>query len=541
MEKKLNKKENNMKKLIILGHQEEDCKQLENWFIEAGMQSPSLSKINQMSPKEMTEVFKKLSAQEFETYLLEDKEPSNAKSKKKKQEIDIHQQKMAEYLMMDFNLANLDSEPYCWEDSHAIDILDKWYQADRSTQFVILYRNPSHLFSLDDECDDLNDEKVLKKLSSWLKYNTKVCNVINKYPKNTVLINFDEFSSRSSDYIQSFQNKFLLPYKNLELLTDVIEEQDHNHYALQELILTQVLMEQVQVRNLYQKLQSKAGLPSTTPSVESAKKAWKSVLNMSSLNKQYQIENEQKQTEIVSLNSKLSEFDEINKELLTQSELTQKEIQSLTQKSISLSEFNQNILSQLNETQNVLENLEKDNSSIIFTNKKLETDNNNLMSQTNLIQNEILRLTEKNHSLSNHNYNILLQLNKTQEILEDLEKENNQLKTPPILGADERVKHYLTYRLGNILVNRSNSLFGIWGMPFFLWKEYRDYKGEKKYNKETYLPLHKYADSDKAEKLKEHLSYKIGEIFLSHIKKPHLWFVMPYRMCQVKKKFKTNN
>ncbi|MBZ7933578.1 sugar transferase, partial [Campylobacter sp. RM10543] len=89
-------------------------------------------------------------------------------------------------------------------------------------------------------------------------------------------------------------------------------------------------------------------------------------------------------------------------------------------------------------------------------------------------------------------------------------------------GAPARVKKHLAYKLGQAMIENSKSILGCIRMPFVLMKIYTRYKKEQKtyrmlinVNSNLLLPkLKEYADYKEALKLKEHLSYKLGQALI---------------------------
>ncbi|WP_180379835.1 hypothetical protein [Campylobacter devanensis] len=88
--------------------------------------------------------------------------------------------------------------------------------------------------------------------------------------------------------------------------------------------------------------------------------------------------------------------------------------------------------------------------------------------------------------------------------------------------AKSRIKNQLTYKLGEAMIENSKSLWGYIRMPYILSyikdmhkKEQIDYQEKIKTNPSLKLPpLESYPDYNEAIKLKNHLSYKLGEALI---------------------------
>ncbi|NDJ28022.1 hypothetical protein GW575_08730 [Campylobacter sp. MIT 19-121] len=89
-------------------------------------------------------------------------------------------------------------------------------------------------------------------------------------------------------------------------------------------------------------------------------------------------------------------------------------------------------------------------------------------------------------------------------------------------GAKQRIYNHLSYKMGMVMIENSKSLLGYIRMPYVLSyikdkhkEEQRIYQEKIKNNPSLKLPpLETYADYKEALKLKEHLSYKLGEAFI---------------------------
>lgn len=96
-------------------------------------------------------------------------------------------------------------------------------------------------------------------------------------------------------------------------------------------------------------------------------------------------------------------------------------------------------------------------------------------------------------------------------------------------GAEKRIKMELPYRIGASIIENSRTKKGILTMPKAIAMEYIDYN--KNMNLINSLPsIEEYGDFDKAEKIKQHLSYQIGEIVAESIKEPKKIIAAPIKI-----------
>ena len=90
----------------------------------------------------------------------------------------------------------------------------------------------------------------------------------------------------------------------------------------------------------------------------------------------------------------------------------------------------------------------------------------------------------------------------------------------PLQGAIKLVKSHLAYKLGACMIRNSKSLLGCIKMPYLLvaikWAH-----AEERKNFINITPLQDYIDYEEALKVKEFLSYKLGEALIKAYK--NMW------------------
>ena len=114
---------------------------------------------------------------------------------------------------------------------------------------------------------------------------------------------------------------------------------------------------------------------------------------------------------------------------------------------------------------------------------------------------------------------------------------SNKVPIPPKpLGASSRIKSHLSYKLGQALILNSKSLWGYIRMPYVLSyikdkhkQEQKEYQEKIKKNPSLKLPtLESYRDYKDALKIKNTLSYQLGEAFIEAKKQNFFKFPIPY-------------
>jgi hypothetical protein len=194
--------------------------------------------------------------------------------------------------------------------------------------------------------------------------------------------------------------------------------------------------------------------------------------------------------------------------------------------------------------------------------ERLTQDNVRLQSerdaQVKLVQTQAVQIKEAaakfslvTPELKQENDLLLLQLHQVQEELERHYLESQKLKTlslspanpkkPLLYGAVERVKGQLPYRLGATMIAQSRSFSGCVTLPWTLLRQVREFRQEEKIRGNTPLPpINNYIDADEAERVKQHLSYKLGTAMVANGRNPLGWLKMPWALRREALNFKHN-
>lgn len=155
------------------------------------------------------------------------------------------------------------------------------------------------------------------------------------------------------------------------------------------------------------------------------------------------------------------------------------------------------------------------------------------------------KLDEQNmqlKTLSDENSLLLSQLHRVQEELERYYLDNQLLKKQlpaPMYGAAARVKQELGYRLGSVMIKRSRSLAGWLGMPWALAAERQAWRQQSANHPQKVLPaIDTYRDAHEAERVKCHLSYRLGQVLIRNGKSPLGWVKLPFALGREVQQFR---
>jgi hypothetical protein len=100
-------------------------------------------------------------------------------------------------------------------------------------------------------------------------------------------------------------------------------------------------------------------------------------------------------------------------------------------------------------------------------------------------------------------------------------------------GAAERVKQDLPYRLGSLVVQHGATI----SLPWRVARETREFWRKQSIG-EGLPPLNEFSDSHEAERVKQHLSYRLGLILVERGNRPLAWLGLPFALLKEAKKFK---
>ncbi|MEM5432670.1 hypothetical protein [Cupriavidus oxalaticus] len=96
-------------------------------------------------------------------------------------------------------------------------------------------------------------------------------------------------------------------------------------------------------------------------------------------------------------------------------------------------------------------------------------------------------------------------------------------------GAADRVRRQLSYRLGATMIKHSYNVGGWLTMPLGLAKEAKRFRAERRQRGKERLPsIASYRDAQEADRMRRHLSYRLGSKMLGNATSPLGWLRMPF-------------
>ncbi len=371
------------------------------------------------------------------------------------------------------------------------------------------------------------------------------------------------------------------------LLTQPVQNFTNSQQA--HMLLAQLLETYPQAQTLYEELQAAATLPRNNPQMlgwngdaQSRFAAWQEFVQLHQLSRASHAELLKKQEQFTQAQQALeADFSKI-KALLAAEQSRKNELQVLLQQSSQKhqesTEENELLLTQLHQVQEELERHYLDGQKLKQSlevaqaqAKQLPTVQAELKKTQETLKitqdkaNELPKVQEKlkeaqaalqaaktqkaaapSQELKEENELLLLQLHQVQEELERYYLENQKLKigsahkpkaeARDYYGAADRIKRQLSYRLGSVMIEKSRTLGGWLSMPFALQAEAKRFHQEKAARKGGKLPpIAHYRDAHEAERVKQHLSYRLGSTLVQRSGSLGGWLSMPCALrAQVK-------
>ena len=546
-----------MKKIIIVGHNQENNEKLETLFQHFGMKKALPSRREGLTPIQVGELLSKAiksqtpQIQEIDEEELSKKLPAHISKRRLKKNLKKQQntqvasalpKSMWDYIPMDLMIANIDSEFWGWADKNALENLEYWKNLDPSIYFVLTYDQPqSLLIELEHFESSSNIDKVaiLEKFNDWTSYNTKILDFLEKNPERVILVNNERIYQK---------NMMKLVYSQVAPSslnnTDVIIGSDSftqkkNLSPLFKIISNKILKTSSEVMDIYNQLQSKSHFPyldeiDDIDNLDSLIDIWKeNIENRNLLKEKINVINLENELLLSQLHRIQEDFSShIDKLSLEKSELLkeynkikndkEKLQQEYTNNNQSLTKIKIELEAKLNLSSSEKLSIQKEKEEILNHYKREKTN----------LENAIHEIERKLKNSLQDNDIILYQLHSAQEELFKLHLGKTEQKKK-LYGAVDRFKDKLDYRIGSVLVKNSSSIIGLLKMPFSLWEEYSLYKEDKKIKEKLNLPnIEQYEDFHEVEKIKRHLSYKLGCVFLRNIKTPIGWIRLPFSMIK---------
>lgn len=498
--------------IVQAGHDTSKSKLLMQKLYERGLSKPVDSYTHKMTSQQLSETLYKVLAQG--TIL-----PSN--------------EKISDNIMTDFLLANLDSENWGWESKKNLATLEYWQKIEPNTCFVLVFDHPKNLFK-NIEIEKLTVENINATIGEWVYYHQNILKIIENYKNISILVegesalqNIFGFNTQLKRIASNVELKSRWQVPNIEPINNE-PAGNENLELVMELISEEILKNYADAIRVFNDLLSKADLKSSKPIHKSQRTKLVSLVkslvfvkstSQSTVN-EYELKIsvlEDEKSDLVLLHSNLKEmFDKKNTGL-------QSKLDSLE--------------SGLKDSQNNIKSLKSE-----LKKQTSRDENADSLVDINEIEKENELLIKKMHQIQEESEKYYIENQKIKQYLKDNQIYPEGIKQTHYeavyYGAAERVKSDLPYRLGKKVV-QAKSPQAMALLPLSLLKEYKAFQKDVE-TAERLPPVDTYIDAYEADKVKKHLSYRVGKTLVEGSKSPKKIFLLPKELgSEVLKFYKT--
>ncbi|MBO1515986.1 hypothetical protein [Psychrobacter halodurans] len=483
--------------IVQAGHKTSKSKQVMEKLYERGLSRPNDSYTHNMTAEQVSETL-------YKVLVRENMSSTN--------------EKMADNVMTDFLLANLDAENWGWESDKNLASLEYWQQIEPDVGFVLVFDHPSNVFK---EFADavLTTDMIDQAINEWVDYHQKMLETLETYEGQAILIEGScaaDNISKLGEQVQSIASGLSLKkhWQVFKDATDTVSDTDtaNQSSAAIDHINNEILKKYPEVIKLFNTLLNKAAIKSSEPIYRT---------------KQADL------TELVTVLNDLYDKQEnpqhsVEKELLVeqlydvQNQLESQSSAHEMYKQQKVKEFGllEKKLEEAKDSQNPANAIDGNRLA-----ESLKQENEMLLKQLHRTQEELEKYYLKSQSLSPSKKNEQPQVTAQQPS-----------KAPVYYGAADRVKNDLPYRLGAKMV-KAKKPKDLAVLPLALFKEYQEFQSFDR-NQVDLPDIEEYKDNREAEKVKSHLSYKLGDLFVSGMTSPKALIKMPFMMSREIREFK---
>ncbi|MGM8885707.1 hypothetical protein ACS8FD_07165 [Psychrobacter sp. 1U2] len=410
--------------------------------------------------------------------------------------------KLADNVMVDLLLSNLDIKNWGWSAEKNLFAMDLWQQLESEARFILVFDHPSYLLG-ESISADITVDTIDQVMSEWVEYHQKMLETLEAHEDKAILIEgscaVDNISNLGKQ-VESISSDLYLK-KHWQVFKDATDPTSNNDTdavnqsgAAIDYINNEILKKYPEVIKLFNTLLNKAAIKSSEPIYRT---------------KQAEL------SRLITISKELSKQKEsiyyLTKKQIFEEEL--KKIDSGKQEKGKYQLF-RNYCLDLNNIENKYST--KDNMKVEY--ELLVKENTLLITQVHQLQELLTRKHTENKVLKSES-----SISNANTIEDKVERESQY-------GAADRVKKDLPYRIGNKIVKAKNPI-GIVKLPLILFKEYNDFH-KTKLDLKNLPNIDVYEDWEEAERVKEHLSYRVGKVLVDSLNSPKRIYRLPRDLSQ---------
>ena len=515
------RKAKKINKFLIVGHEDSGYEVLVDLLGKSGIEQADALKKEKILPHEISRV------------LL-----SNHKVGKKQQ---VEVSPVWNGLALDLMMSNMDKKSWCWADPDALKLLDFWKSMDDNLGFILVYDDPKTFAKkLLKKEEAFTPETIKAKLKAWKNYHEILLRFFYKNREKVLLLHASHIYANTKEYVEKLSTKVGTPL--ISESTVMVEESSNEHDRYLEYLVTELVQRTKGVEKVYTELQSVATLPFGDHYNNKPIDIYEA---FSAYQKSYRQTQQLLQEEQQKLLALKADAEEESSQLLTQLHHVQEELEKYF---LENSEYQKRIGSFTEENSKntqIVKELEEKKRALLQKLEKTENDKASLTKELENLKAAVEKSKKGEKESQAENALLLTQLHHVQEELEKYYLENQNLKEKiaekeRYYGAADRIRNQLSYRLGQMMIEKSKNPIALLFMPLHMFRVYRTYKKDMKNRKEKLPPIHTYADAYEAERVKQHLSYRLGQTTLQTMKNPFGLLILPFRLVGTYRTFKKN-
>lgn len=468
--------------IIQAGHKTSKSKEVMEKLYERGLSRSNDSYTHKMTTEQVSETLYKVLAREGMSSANE---------------------KMADNIMIDLLLANLDAENWGWESDKNIVSLEYWQQIEPDVGFVLVFDHPKNVLN-NFKSKKITIELLDQVMSDWVSYHQAMLDFFEKNQDTAILIeggcalkNINSLGVQVKSIAQTLQ--FKSSWQVISGTATSIESINTNSQlqfnVVTDNIFSEIISKYPEVIKIFNTLLNKASIKNSDLIYKTKRISIDSLVESLSY---LEFEEEKK--------SSLANIEKILEQKKQENQRLNREMQeSLSKRQV--------LESEIKKVNNRIEEKARSNQSV---NSNIE--NNLLIVQIHQLQEELERYHIENQKLKNN------EVSKSERTIKYLEQK------PTHYGAAERVRQDLPYRLGEKIVKAKQPKH-IVSLPFVLAKEYIGFQ-KNKVSVKSLPPIELYKDAYEAEKIKKQLSYKLGVVVTTEVKSYKDLLSLPFKIVK---------
>lgn len=506
-------------KIMVVGHPLSGHEAVTHMLHLCGLQTAVASKAQGLSPSQVTEML-------LRAYRVP---PLNALQDLGRL-APIAPSPVWQTLALDLLLGNLEQELWGWSDPQAIYLLDYWKQLDQQMAFVLVYESPQDtLARLVEQAEDCSQAMVEDAMGNWLAYNEALLNFYLGNTERCLLVHSAQAISQTQECLAQMKHHMGVSLTLAD--TDRTDQPPSAMHETRAYLTKAVLAANSKVNSLYADMQSVATLPKGQDKDKdgplTALRALQSFVRMHRANLQIQTALDELKANARAQEQAMTQLKTAEHMAQSQVEGLQTQVQQLRQQEVALQ-------------QQLAEMAQRGN--------QLQARADELAGQVQQAREEAKQeaaavaadYVAGNKALEEENQMLLEELHKVQEEFEQLYIDSQQTNVnikKIYIGAGIRFKEELTYKIGNAIVKCKRNYLSYFKLPFKLIYIYLKHK--RVASKKMEIPrIEEYADFHEVQKIKRHLSYKIGDVLISAGLNPFNWIRLPFKIYYTYKQWK---